>query len=109
MALLADGVAAATFDAAKVDDAVTRVTRGTAAMHDSSTGALNELHAVLTSPQRETLVDKVESHWAVWQKTNTEEPGPPTRGESAHLSRLAAELDLTADQVDKIRRASPPG
>ena len=73
-----------------------------AASHDASVDALNELHSVLTPPQRAALVDKVEAHWAVWQKANAEETAtaaPP----GGHLATLATDLGLTTEQVDKIR------
>jgi Spy/CpxP family protein refolding chaperone len=99
--ILADGLAAGNIDGAKVDAAVAGVTAAGAAVHEASAGALNELHAALTPPQRAALVDKVESHWAVWQKANVEEGGPADR--DGHLATLATDLDLTPDQVDKIR------
>jgi Spy/CpxP family protein refolding chaperone len=102
VAMLADGVAAGTIDAAKVDAGVAQATVAAAASHDASVDALNELHSVLTPPQRAALVDKVEAHWAVWQKANAEETAtaaPP----GGHLATLATDLGLTTEQVDKIR------
>jgi Spy/CpxP family protein refolding chaperone len=99
---LADGLAAGNIDAAKVDAAVAQVTAAAAALHDASTTALNDLHAALTPLQRATLIDKVESHWAVWQKANAEETGS-AKPEDGQLATLATDLGLTADQVDKIR------
>jgi Spy/CpxP family protein refolding chaperone len=92
---LADGLAAGAVDPAKVDAAVARLTSAAAGVHDASTDALNQLHAVLTPPQRAALVDKVEAHWSVWQRANTDE--------NDHLTELTADLALTPDQVDKIR------
>ena len=102
VATLADGLAAANLDAASVDAAVARVVVAAAKVHDASADALNELHAVLTPAQRAALVEKVEAHWAVWQKANAEETGPrnPDHGQ---LAMLATDLDLTRDQVDQIR------
>jgi Spy/CpxP family protein refolding chaperone len=102
VAALADGVASANLDSAKIDAAVARVTAAAGAVHDASTDALNSLHRVLTSPQREALVDKVEAHWAVWQRTNAEEPGP-TYPNDGHVATLAMSLGLNAEQVDTIR------
>jgi Spy/CpxP family protein refolding chaperone len=101
VSVLADGVAAQSLDAAKVDTAVAQVTAAVASVHDASADALNELHAVLTPAQRAALVDKVEANWAVWQGANAEdiEASKPVDG---HLARLATDLGLTADQVDKI-------
>jgi Spy/CpxP family protein refolding chaperone len=92
---LADGLAAGTLDLVKVDAAVAQLTSVAAMVHDASTDALNQLHAVLTPPQRAALVDKLEAHWSVWQRANTDE--------SDHVIQLTADLDLTPDQVDKIR------
>jgi Spy/CpxP family protein refolding chaperone len=99
---LADGLAAANLDAASVDAAVAQVEAAAAKVHDASADALNELHAVLTPPERAALVDKVEAHWAVWQKANAEQTDPrnPERGQ---LAMLATDLGLTRNQVDKIR------
>jgi Spy/CpxP family protein refolding chaperone len=68
VATLADGVAAANLDAAAVDAAIAQVTAAATSVHGASTDVLNELHAALTPPERVALVDKVEAHWAVWQK-----------------------------------------
>jgi Spy/CpxP family protein refolding chaperone len=99
---LADGLAAGHIDRAQVDAAVARVTAAAATVHEASADALNELHAALTPPQRAALVDKVESHWAVWQKANAEEAGSANR-DDGQLATLATDLGLTQDQVDKIR------
>lgn len=101
-ALLADGVAAGNLDAGKVNDALTRLTAEAAALHDACAGALNELHAVLTPDQRAALVDKVEAHWAVWQKANADENAVAANPDG-HLSTLATDLDLSSDQVARIR------
>lgn len=100
-ATLADGLTASSFDAAKVDAAVAQATTAAAALQDATADALNALHALLTPPQRAALVDKVEAHWAVWQKANAEEAGP-TPPEDGHLATLATDLELTGDQVQRI-------
>ncbi len=100
MATLADGLAAGSIDTAKVNAGIAQVNAAAAAVHDASADALNELHAVLTPPQRAALVDKVESHWAVWQDANARDRSP---GGDRRLATLAAELDLTPDQVSKIQ------
>lgn len=97
---LADGLAAGTFDRAKIDTAVAQVAAAAATAHDGATTALNNLHAALTPPQRAALVDKVESHWAVWQKANTD---AGDKGDGDHLAALAKDLELTPEQVTKIR------
>lgn len=101
VALLADGLAAANIDAPRVDAALVRVAAAAAAAADATAGALNELHDVLTPPERSALVDKVESHWAVWLKANTEQAG--ATGPNDCLASLATDLSLTEDQVEKIR------
>ena len=102
MTTLADGLAAGNIETTKVDAAIAQLTSAAAAVHDASADALNQLHEVLTPPQRGALVDKVEAHWAVWQKVNADEAGQTTP-EDGHLATLATELGLRADQVDKIR------
>jgi Spy/CpxP family protein refolding chaperone len=97
---LADGMAAGSIDTPKVDAAVAQVAASVATVHDASTDALDALHDVLTPLQRATLVDKVESHWAVWQNANTDEPARPG---ASHLEALATDLQLTPDQVERIR------
>ena len=59
---LADGLAASSFDATKLDAAVRRVTAAATAAHDASSQALrSELHVVLLRrAQLGALVDKVE-------------------------------------------------
>jgi Spy/CpxP family protein refolding chaperone len=101
-AALADDLADGTFDRARVDDAVTQVSVAAAAAHDATTDALNALHALLTPPERAALVDKVESHWTVWQQANSDETGT-THGEQGRLADLAADLDLTTTQIGTIR------
>jgi Spy/CpxP family protein refolding chaperone len=92
---LADGLATGALDPAKMDVAVAKLTSATASVHDASTDALNQLHSVLTPPQRAALVDKLEAHWSVWQRANTDE--------NDRLTQLAADLTLTPDQVHRIR------
>lgn len=107
-ATLADGVAAGNIDTAKVDAAVAQLTTVAAAAEGASVDAMNELHKALTPPQRAALADKVESHWAVWQNANVEETEPGSPNER-RLARLAADVDLTQDQVDKIRAGLAEG
>jgi Spy/CpxP family protein refolding chaperone len=104
VATLADGLVASAFDGAKVDAAVVKVTAAAAQVNDVSADALNDLHAVLTPPQRAALVDKVEAHWAVWRKVNSDEPAAGERG-GGHLATFETELALTPDQMTKIRAA----
>jgi Spy/CpxP family protein refolding chaperone len=98
---LADGLAASRFDTAKIDAATAQVATAAATAHDAAAAALNELHAALTPPQRAALVDKVEAHWAVWQKANAH--GASADNDRNHLAALTKDLELTPDQVAKIR------
>jgi Spy/CpxP family protein refolding chaperone len=101
-AALADGLDASQIDATKVDAAVAQVAAAAATVHDASAEALNELHTVLNPPERAALVDKVQSHWAVWQRANAEDTGA-SAADGGHLAALTADLGLTPDQVGKIR------
>jgi Spy/CpxP family protein refolding chaperone len=101
---LADGIAAGTIDAGKVDTAVQQLAAAAATVHDASADALNQLHDVLTPPQRAALVDKVRAHWAVWQKANAEEAAG-TKPEGGRLATLTTDLGLTPDQVTQMRAA----
>jgi Spy/CpxP family protein refolding chaperone len=92
---LADELAAGALDPAKLDAALGQLTGASATVHGASIDALNQLHAVLTPPQRAVLVDKLVAHWSVWQKANGED--------GDHLTYLSAELGLAQYQVDKIR------
>ena len=102
---LADGLSGPSFDTTKVNVAITQVGQAAAAQHDAVAASLNQLHDVLTPAQRAALVDKVESHVAVWQEENSEEAGPTVRVDRGHLATLTKELELTTDQVDRIRAA----
>jgi Spy/CpxP family protein refolding chaperone len=93
LTMLAEGVAANTLDRAKVDAAVAELASAGAAAYDASTDALDQLHAVLTPPQRAALVDKLEAHWSVWQRANSED----------RITQLVAELGLSREQADEIR------
>jgi Spy/CpxP family protein refolding chaperone len=100
---LADGLGDTGFDAAKVDDAVGRVSLAATGVHDAAAKTLNELHDVLTPGQRVALVDKVEAHWTVWRDENDGDTAPLVRPDRGHLAALTNELGLTPDQVEKIR------
>jgi Spy/CpxP family protein refolding chaperone len=102
MTALADGVAAANIDTAKVNADVAQVSAAAETVHDASADALNQLHALLTPAERSALVDKVQAHWSVWQKANAIESGavPSDRG---RLAKLGTELDLSPSQTSQIR------
>jgi Spy/CpxP family protein refolding chaperone len=95
---LADGLTAGHLDLAKMNSALMQVSLAAAPARDASVRALGELHGLLTPPQRAALVDKVLAHWAVWQKAN--DAGEQSDG---FLATLTGDLDLTPDQVSKIR------
>ncbi|MEO7034707.1 MAG: periplasmic heavy metal sensor [Polyangiaceae bacterium] len=104
---LADGLDAAAFDAGKVDAAVAQVGTTASAVHEAAAQALNELHGVLTPPERAALIDKVESHWAVWQRANADETADkPANG---HLGMLVEEFGLSQAQADRIRASMGEG
>jgi len=100
---LADGVAAGQVDQAKVDAAVAQFATASAGVHDAVADSLNALHKTLTPPQRQAVVDKVESHLTVWDHTNSAEEPTAKEAHHGHIAQLAHELQLTPDQVDKIR------
>jgi Spy/CpxP family protein refolding chaperone len=102
---LADGLEAPSFDDAKVDAAVVKVTATAAQVNDACADALNDLHSVLTPAQREALVDKVEAHWSVWKQANAQGETGPREERGDHLAALEKDLALTPDQMAKIRSA----
>jgi Spy/CpxP family protein refolding chaperone len=99
---LADGLAAGTIDKAKVDAAIAQAETASGAVHDATVDALNQLHAALTPQERAALVEKVAAHWAVYRQANAEEEPGGKDHRTGHLAELAAQLGLSADQVDKI-------
>jgi Spy/CpxP family protein refolding chaperone len=109
MTLLADEVAAGSFNQAKIDAAIAAIAASTTRAQAGSEDALRELHAVLTPPQRAALADKIEAHWHVWEEANEAAEAPETDAgaaaapahESGALSHLATELSLTPDQREK--------
>jgi Spy/CpxP family protein refolding chaperone len=101
---LADGIASGTIDTAKVETAVAAVATAASGVHDASADSLNQLHAILSPTERQALVDKVEAHWAVWQRVNHEaEAGGAEK--TGHLAHLTDELGLTPDQQSRISDA----
>jgi Spy/CpxP family protein refolding chaperone len=101
---LADGVAAGTVDAVKVDAAIANLTTAADAAQSTSLDTLNKLHAILSPVERAALVDKVQAHWEVWRQVNhEEEPGGRERG--GRLAELTQEVSLTPDQVTRISAA----
>jgi hypothetical protein len=102
--VLADGIASGKIDKVKADDAIAGVGKAAGLVHDASAGTLNELHATLSPIERATLAEKVRSHWEIWKLVNHEaEAGGKEEG--GRLAILADDVDLTADQVDKLSGA----
>jgi Spy/CpxP family protein refolding chaperone len=101
--VLADGIAAGKIDTAKVDAAIDSVKTASTGVHEAVIDSLNQLHNVLTPEQRAALVDKVEAHWEVWKKANGQEEKAGDATHPGHLDRLAKDLNLAPDQVEKIR------
>jgi Spy/CpxP family protein refolding chaperone len=101
---LADGVAAGTIDTGKVDAAIAGVTTAAGQVNGASADELNQLHAVLKPEQRAALVDKVEAHFMVWKESNGDEKAAEKEHETGgHIAHLAKELNLTPDQVEKLK------
>jgi Spy/CpxP family protein refolding chaperone len=100
---LAAGVAAGNIDPGAVNAAVAQVAAAAAGIHDAVADTLNQIHATLTPPQRAALVQKVEAHLHVWRDSNSEDEPAATDAHGGHLGRLAKELALSPDQVEKIR------
>ncbi len=103
LSVLADGVAAGNVDKGKVDAAIGQLSTAAAGVHDAVADSLNQLHAVLTPPQRAALVDKVEAHFAVWHHANAEDETADRDAHGGHLGKLAKEVGLAPDQVERIR------
>ncbi len=102
--VVADGVAAGTVDAAKVDKELTKLETAAGATHACSVDSLNALHGILSPIERQALVDKVQAHYTVWRQVNHEaEAGGKEKG--GRLAALTDELALTPDQVDKMSAA----
>ncbi|HET9989445.1 MAG TPA: Spy/CpxP family protein refolding chaperone, partial [Kofleriaceae bacterium] len=100
---LADGVAAGSVDQARTDAAIGQLAQVSASAHDAVADSLNALHQTLTPAQRQALVDKIEAHLAVWHETNSPDETAARDKHGGHLAKLATDLSLTPDQVEKIR------
>ena len=107
--LLADGIASGKIDTAKVKGSIEAMKAASIGAHDATIKSLNELHALLTPEQRAALVDKVDAHWESWKIANNQEEAAGDEAHPGHLDRVAKDLDLTPDQVTKIRAAFGEG
>jgi Spy/CpxP family protein refolding chaperone len=103
LSTLADGVAAGNVDQAKADAAIAQVSTASAGVHDAVADSLNQLHATLTPSQRVALVDKVESNFEVWHESNPADEPAAGDARGGHLAKLAKDLALSPDQIEKIR------
>ena len=93
---------AGTTDLAKADATIAQLKAAVAAQ-GCRVDALNHLHAVLSQIERAALSDKVEAHWEVWRQVNQEDE-EKSHSHSDRLAELTRELELTADQVEKISK-----
>jgi Spy/CpxP family protein refolding chaperone len=100
---VAEGVAAGAVDLAKVDGLIAQLDAAAAGVRGCSVEALGQLHAILSPDERAELVEKVQAHWEVWRQVNQEDTGDRSAG--GRLAALAAELDLTVDQIERAAAA----
>ncbi len=105
---LADGVLAGTIDGPGVEGDIRRMGAAARAMHDAAASALNRLHSVLSPLQRAVLADKVEAHWALWQRSSAYDSKTPAH-EQNPLAELRAQLHLSAAQLERTKLALPFG
>ncbi len=96
--VVADGVAAGNIDKTKVDAAIAQAGSAATAVQPALQALLDQLHGLLRPEQRAALVDKVDAHFAAWKDANDK-----AADSSKHVRRVAKELALTKDQVDKLR------
>jgi Spy/CpxP family protein refolding chaperone len=89
---LADGIAAGAIDHARVGTAIAQLGSSAGQLRGATVDALNQLHAVLTPPQRVALVDQVQTRWA-WAFVQRSNAADERVG-----MRLARELDLSTGQ-----------
>jgi Spy/CpxP family protein refolding chaperone len=102
---LADGVAAGNVDKTKLDPLVQQLGTMSGDIHEAVADSLNQLHTVLTPPQRQALVDKVEAHVQVWHHTNVDdESGNKDKGDG-HVDAIVKNLSLSPQQADQVRTA----
>jgi Spy/CpxP family protein refolding chaperone len=103
LSVVADGVAAGTIDIPKVDAATAKLADVSTTMDDATNDALNQLHAVLSPPERDALVLKVQAHFMIWHRANADlEAQPNQEQEGGHIHHMAQVLGLSPDQVQKI-------
>jgi Spy/CpxP family protein refolding chaperone len=104
--VVADGIAAGAIDSAKVDAAVAKISEVSTQMDDVTNDDLNQLHALLTPPERQALALKVQAHYMVWERANADRAAQPDQEkEGGHIHHLAKVIGLSADQVEKTDAA----
>jgi Spy/CpxP family protein refolding chaperone len=105
--VLADGVAAGAVDRAKADKAIDKLVKAAAGVHDASADAINQLHAVLNTQQRATLVDKLSVHWENWKEAQgqdeQDQPKDKPKNRNGHMLALVRDLGLSNDQAQQIK------
>jgi Spy/CpxP family protein refolding chaperone len=102
---LADGVAAGNVDRGKLDPMTQQLATAAGGIHDGVVDSLNQLHNILTPPQRQALVDKVEAHLQVWHHTNVDDEAGNKDKNDGQIDAMTKWLALTPQQVDQITTA----
>jgi len=101
--LLADGVASGNIDKAKVDAEVAKAALVGTEVYPAVGAALVAIHKLFKPEQRQALVDKVDSNWALWKEANAGEQAADDAKPEGCLSHVAKDLSLTHDQVAKFK------
>ena len=97
----AEGIAAGSLAAARMNDEIALLNSSATTVYDCSVDALNQLHAMLSPAERSVISDKLEAHWEIWRQVNDEaEAGD--HGKGSRLNDLDIELGLSTDQVERI-------
>jgi Spy/CpxP family protein refolding chaperone len=103
LSMIADGVVAGHVDRASVEAGIAQSAAAAGRVDDAVAGSLNELHAVLTPPQRIALVDKIDAHFEVWNDVNLADETAARDAHGGHLARVAKEIGMSPEQVEKSR------
>jgi hypothetical protein len=102
---VAEGVVAgAVTRAGAVNDSLAKLGTAAVEMRDCKPDALNRLHGLLSSAEREALTDKVQAQWEVWAEVN-DEAEVQGKEPDGRLAELTREVSLTGDQVAAISTA----
>ena len=104
--VVADGVAAGAIDTAKVDAAVAKITEVSMQMDDATNDDLNQLHGILSGPERQALALKIQAHYMVWERANADQAAQPDQEqEGGHIAHLGKILGLSPEQIQKVDAA----